>query len=263
MKRFFIFVAAAVLAVPVLGGVAYDFSMTTTGEGQNSKMAGVAKVEGSSMRMEITEGDEGIFETGSVIVSKDGGSLMVVINPDDQTYFELSVDQIFNQLAAMMESMGSNFEMSIKNQKINVQDLGAGGTIAGYATTKYQVDAKYDIIMSMMGMNMTMNVDSSTVMWATPEISKESATFFQSKGLKTGMKDLDALIAQYSDEIEGFPLKTEADSTMVMMGRNIKSRTITEVSNVRETTVPSSEFNVPSGYTKVDSPLEEMVKGAR
>lgn len=263
MKRFATLAIALLITVPVFAGIAYDFSMTTTGEGQSQKMAGVAKVEGSKMRMEIQDGDEAVFESGSVILSRDGGATMTVLDPSDKTYFELSVDQIFNQLTSMMQSMGSNFEMSIKNQKVDVEKLGAGDKIAGHATTRYRIDAKYDIVMSMMGMNMTMSVDSSTLMWATPDIAKDAATIFQSKGLKTGMKDLDALIEKYADEVDGFPLRTEADSTMLMMGRTIKSKTVTEVSNVREAKIPNSEFDVPGDFRKVDGPLEAMMKNAR
>lgn len=252
------------MVTPALfAGVVYDFQTVTSAQGNDTTMKGVAYVEGGNMRMEIVEGDGEVFQSDSVLISADGGSTILVLDEGDQTYWELNVDDLFNQLGAMMEAMGSNMEISVKPKSVDVRDVGDGGKIEGYSTRKYDMTADYTIEMAMMGMNMNVEVDSETTIWATPELSAEYATFFQAKGVKTGLEDLDELIGQYAEKIKGFPLRTEQTSTVRMMGRDMPSKSTTTVSNVREEAISADRFEVPSDYRQVDSPMDAAMRGMR
>lgn len=253
MKRLMIFAAAAALCVPLQAGMTYEFRSVTEGAG-GSKLVGKAAIDGNRMRMEIIEGDNLIFKNDSVVISRDGGATLQLLDTKEKTYTEMRVDEIFGALGAAMKSMGGMVKMTVNNPTVNVREAGDGGTIEGYPTRKYLVDSSYELAIRVMGMSRKSQVESQTEAWVTDKIKPEFGTFIQQRGWKTGMEDFDKLIDQQASAMKGFPLK-QIVRTKTTSGRNTESTTTTmTVTNIRETAVADSQFQIPAGYEKVETP---------
>ena len=258
MKRIVLLLGAlAFVASTASAGLKYEFSSVTSGRG-GTKMVGTAKVEGSNMRLDLKEGDNVLFQDNSVVISNDGGKTLLVIDTKKKTYYELSLEDTFQAMGGLMKSMGGMVQMSIDNQSVDVADGGDGGTIHGYPTRKYVVTTSYDFAMKIMGMNRSSHIDMKTESWSTDKIPQDSMTFVQMRGLRTGMDDLDKLIAAQTAAVKGFPLK-QVITTTTSQGKKSDTQTTTmEVTSIEQTNIADSEFEVPAGYEKGESPLAAM-----
>lgn len=256
MRHICTILLAFAVAMPLHAGVIYQFRTVT--EGDTANMVGTAKVEGESFRLELSEGDGVIFQDNSVLISEDGGKTMMVIDPKKKEYYRLSIEDTLNAMSSMLQSMGGMFKMSIDNQTVDVKQLGAGESIEGYPTNKYQVDTAYTLKLKAMGMNMDQQVKSETTTWATDELDQQLAAFIQYRTFRTGMEDLDALIEKHIDAVKGFPLRTVTKTEITARGKTNTSTSTMTVTGIREADVAASDFAVPAGYTEVDGPMAAL-----
>ena len=255
MRRFGTILLTALFALPLYAGISYQVKSETPGGAGD--LVGTVRVEGSKFRMEMSEGDGMMFQDNSIVLSDDGGKTMMVLDPAKKEYYRLSLEETFNAMSSLMQSMGGMMEMSIDDSKVDVQSLGAGEAIEGYSTQKYKVDTSYTLNMKVMGMNMGQQVKTETTTWATSELDHGSS-FVQMRSFRTGLEELDELIAKHSAAIKGFPLKAVTKSEMTARGKTTTSTTTMTVSNIKEETIPASEFAVPAGYREVDGPLAAL-----
>lgn len=258
MKRFLSMFSLLLLCTGALfAGVQYDFNSVTSGRG-GATMSGTASVDGPRMRLDLAKGDGILFKDRSVVLSRDGGKTLVVLDPKEKTFYELELEQVFSAMGSVMKSMGGMFQMSVDNQKVDVQEAGDGGKLEGYPTRKYVINASYDLNMKIMGMKSSSRIESTTESWATDELSTDLVTFVQMKNLRTGIEGLDDLLAAQTAAVKGFPLK-QVTTTKTTQGRKSDTQTTTvTIANVREASVPAAQFEVPGGYTEGESPLAAL-----
>ena len=91
MKRAILLAVLAALALPLRAGVTYSFNSATDGRA-GTEMSGTTQIEGSSVRLDFIRGDRMIFKDGSVVLSRDGGKNLLVLDPGKKTYFELDLE---------------------------------------------------------------------------------------------------------------------------------------------------------------------------
>lgn len=254
MKHILRFAFCLILLAPALfAGVTYEFSSITEGA-DTSRLVGTASVEGSNMRLEVQSGDGVVFQDGSVVISKDGGSTLLFLDPSKKTYYEMRLDDLMNSMGSILAAAGGAVSMNFENQKIKVTPKGAGETIEGYATRRYTVDTSYDLVMKVMGMTMKMETESTSEVWATPDLARDYIVFIQQKGFKTGIADLDELIEKQVNAIEGFPLRQVITSKVTTRGRSETSKTTVNVSNIQKKNIADGQFEIPAGYRRTESP---------
>lgn len=246
---------ALLLATPTFGGMTYDFKALTEGKSPMT-LAGTTMVEGSNMRIEFTSGDNLLFKTGGVLISKNGGKNFLAVDPKEKTYYDFSLEDLLKGAGAALKTMGNLVQMSVTNQSVNVTELGAGEKIEGYATRKVRVNSSYDLSMKIMGMSTKSSVESTTESWVTNDVPIEYITFIQQKGFKTGFEDLDKLIEAQTGNVKGFPLKQVVTTKNTSGKQSDTSVVTTTVTNFREGKVAASKFEVPADYTKTDNPLD-------
>lgn len=248
------------LATPLAAaGLTYDFSTTTKG-GAGSAMSGTASVQNQNARVEFTRGDGLLFQNGSVVVTADGGKTLRILDPRAKTYYTLSFDELFATAGALMKSMGSMFQLSFANQKVEVKPAGPGDAIEGYPTKKYTVLTSYDMTAKVLGSDLSSRVEMRTDVWATPRLSAGYATFVQNRSVRTGIEGIDALIAAQSKGVEGFPLRQVTTIRTSQRGRVDEQTTTVAISKIREGEIPASSFALPPGYSEKPSPLQQLQK---
>jgi hypothetical protein len=168
-----------------------------------------------------------------VIYRIDQGKI-IRLNPKQKTYTEvtlaevrekMSTAQIKPQQQEMMHRMGLDAAPTIT-------DLGAGETIAGYATEKYSIKTPL-----MQGESWV-----ATELDRPPGYRDMTASFFA--GQVTGIGQL----FKGMQTVKGFVLKSAGTSSMPMM----KGVVFTEIAtSVEKGPIPPSTFEPPAGYTKV------------
>lgn len=259
MKRASLALLILLAALPLTAGVTYQFRSVTDGRG-GSELSGTASVEGPNMRLEFDKGDRMIFKDKSVVISKDGGKTMLILDPKKKSYYELDLQQLFGAFGNVMKSVGGMFELNIANQKVDVKNAGSGGLLEGYPTTRYVVDSRYDMSMKVMGMASSSRVHSITESWTTDKLGSELITFIQLKGLRTGVDSLDKLIESQTRSVKGFPLKQVTTTTTTSGKKSQTNTTTVTITGITKKSVAASQFQVPAGFRKEESPFEAMGK---
>lgn len=258
MKRIVLTVALAALAHTAWAGLAYKFESVTTGV-RESTISGSAAAEGTSFRMNVKQGDGFTFNDGSFVISRDGGKTLLVADPSTKTYYELALADATGSAAAMFKQLGFlNFKIS--DPKVTTRDLGRGGVIEGFPTHRTRVNSAYTMSINAMGTPMKIGVQMLTESWSTDMISAELTNFLQKQSITTGIAEVDKLIAAQSASAKGFPLKQVTAFKMTQNGRDVTSTTTTTIHGVAKKAFAETEFALPAGYTKTDSPIEKMMK---
>ncbi|HVT44941.1 MAG TPA: DUF4412 domain-containing protein [Thermoanaerobaculia bacterium] len=258
MKRIALFVVLAAFSSALSAGVTYQFKSVTDGKG--GALDGTAFVEGSRVRLDFRSGDGMVFQKGTIVLSDDGGKTMRILDPKNKTYYEFSLEEMVASLGGIVKGMGGLFKMDISNPDVKVADGGDGGTIEGYPTKKYLVDSSYDMNMTVMGMKRAMKISTRSESWTTDKLAGELMTFVQHRGLRTGIEDLDKLIAAQGAATKGFLLKQVSTTTTTQGGKAATSVTTTTVSNIETAPIPASRFEMPAGYRQGEAPFAAIPK---
>ncbi|HEX7152863.1 MAG TPA: DUF4412 domain-containing protein [Thermoanaerobaculia bacterium] len=245
-------------AASAMAGVTYKLDSKTTGLA-SANIGGTVKVEGTSMRVDLATGDGVLFKNGSVVTSKDSGKSLVVADPSTKTYYNLDLQDL-GGAGPLLRQLGDSVKMKIENPKVSARDAGDGGTIEGYATRKRIIDSSYDMVLEVMGQQMRMTTVSSSELWVTDKLSADLMNFFQLRGFKTGLDEIDRLIEKQASALTGFPLKQVMTVTIIQNGNEMKSTTTINVSDIKQAKVAPAEFELPQGYAKTQGPIEELMQ---
>jgi hypothetical protein len=159
---------------------------------------------------------------------------IITLNPKQKTYTEvtmaevrekMSTAQIKPQQQEMMHRMGLDAAPTITN-------LGAGETIAGYATEKYSIKTPL-----MQGES-----------WIAPELEVPAGYRDMTAAFFAGQVPGIGQLFKGMKTVKGFVLKSASTSSMPMM----KGVVFTEIAtSVEKSPIPASTFEPPAGYTKV------------
>ncbi len=223
-------------------------------------LAGSVNVDGARMRFDVASGDGMLFKDNSVVLSSDGGKTMSVFDPSTHNYYDLHLEQLLGSSTSMLNSLGSMVKVAFKNPHVEVRDSGDGGTIEGFPTHKYILDAAYDIDIDAMGQKMTMHSAMTTENWTTDQLSGEFASFIQARGMRTGIDAVDRLIEAQATATRGFPLKQVSTVHINQGGGDMTITTTSSVTNIQRHAIEPSQFTAPAGYTRVDDPITKMMR---
>jgi hypothetical protein len=121
--------------------------------------------------------------------------------------------------------------MGTTSDSFSVTKVGAGETIAGYATEKYLVKGPME-----MEIHAAPDLKLPTLYYEAMKMRMQRTPLFDMSKLYDEMK-----------KIKGYVLKTV--TTTRMMNMEMKSATV--VTSVEKGSIPASTFEVPAGYKEV------------
>ena len=220
---FFIFCAHR-----VFGGVAYRFVAVTTGFGEQ-RISGTVEAEGPRMRVNIAAGDGVSFPNGSFVLAD--GNHVTVFDPSAKTYYDVT----FDPLAPLKSMLGDAVSMS--NEHSSGRDLGDGHSIT---------QSSYDMNVMLMDKKVTMRVGVTTESWTT--------------GKYPASASIGKVLSPDPHAPKGFPLKQVTTFRIEQNGQPIQITSTTTVSDVVTKPIPATDLAMPSGYRKVESPIERAIK---
>lgn len=251
---------AFLFTVPLFAGVSYHFSQETTGP-QQSAISGRVDADGPHLRIEVTHGDKIIFKDNTLVLSDDGGKTLTVIDPTAKTYFILKMNDFLGGMFEQLKAAGT--ELTLEDPKVDIHDVGSGGTVAGFPTTKTTLDASYTLAMNILGSKMKLPIKFHSEIWRTDRVNA-ALTPFQMSGVRTGVDALDQMIRQYDNMGKGFPLRQVTDVVTTQPGgAAMKSTTTMNITDVQERAIAASAFAMPAGLKEVPNPIDAMLRSIK
>lgn len=257
-RSFLITVAAlALCGQALLAGTYFESTQTTEAEGKrgDQKVVVAGWVDGPGARVEFRESTSPMVSEGTYIVTRDGGETAYLVNPEEKTYMEWDLAALVGSLGNMMQGMGGMVDMEFRDQRVEKVGEEPGPEIVGHPTTHHTYESSYTLVIRVMGMGREMRTETVQEIWSTPELSAPGFGLWLQEAPETGIEGLDEYLEQEMSKAEGFPLRTKTITTTIgQKGRESVSTTITEVTTLREESIPASRFEIPSGFTETEMP---------
>ncbi len=269
-------VAALVLALafapPLLAqGYSYDLKTTSTRDDPRGGaavtrtfMAAHGQFANGSSRLDITESmaPGGMMGTGTYMISNGAKGTTTFVDPAKKQYMELNPAEMAKQAAGLQQALGGLSKTEILDLHIDMEDLGAGEKIEGYATLKYRLTESYTMKITVMGRANQTTQHSVSEIWVAPQldgIMNPSARPAAAGAAIGPMAELMEKTAKaYAKVKPGAMLKTIHTSTSGE-GAKAKATVMTmTVANLKREAIGPGVFQTPAGYTKVDSPFDAL-----
>lgn len=191
------------------------------------------------------------------------------VNPEKRTYSEMT----FAQIEAMMSKVGGKMDAAMAQRQelmrnmteeqrrmmeqamgsrmpgsstqdsapVQVSNTGERKTISGFACTKYTARQGENTFLTMWVSRDVRGFDEMREDWKA--VSRRMAAMMPRFGKE---------MADAYKNIDGFPIQT----VMTMMDNTVT----TTVTRVERRSTPAGEFEIPSGYTKTKSEMEDAME---
>jgi hypothetical protein len=263
-----------VAATPFADGMTYEFVMKSTGKSTGNKeqvtMRGRGTYSGDDAKLEILEasasagGKDTYGGKGAYFIVKNGGQVMYMVDPNQKQYMKWDMQAMLAGMSKVVNAVGGFVKMQISDPKVDVQDLGAGETVQGYPTRHYRMIQNFTMSASVLGHKSTTRSESTVDYYFSPTLrianpfvanSQQMAAMsqfdmFNNSDYKTQMSAAMAKMPK-----NGVPLKMVSTTVSTDdKGKQETSTSVMEMINFKATNVPSSAFEIPSGYTEIQMP---------
>jgi len=255
--------AAALLltlaAAPALAGIHYKSTTHMENpQARGQQSPGDMQVEGwadgSKSRVEVRESGNPILRKGTLLITKDGGKTVYLVNPQEKTYAAWNLEGMLGGMGAMMNGVGALLKIEISDPKV-VKNLDEdGGTLLGLPTRHVRYRTSYTMTMKVLGRGNTNDVVIDQDLWVAPKL-QDLALGIWLRTPRTGNEQIDKLIQAESGKLQGIPLKTVSVSTSTdkKRGSTQVTRTTMEVTQLdTAATVAPSSFEIPAGYKETE-----------
>ena len=252
MNRWLVIACALGFAGQLGAGLTYRTETTTAGV-RKRVMSGIVKVESGQSRFDVTKSDEKMFEAGSVILSSSTGSVITVLNPMKRTYYVIDFAKVASSVAETQKQLAPL--VTIPKPVATVKSEGAGERVEGFPTKRWLVDATIEIKTALD--NSPKQITMRSEIWTTDKLPDAAASILDSSKLP-GDPILDSLSAARA-KMTGFPLKSVSVTKMTIAGSTTTSTSRTSVTGIHNATFLPSDFVIPAGYKRVDSPIDTML----
>jgi hypothetical protein len=255
MKTLLVTVALALVTVPSVAAIQYDFMQkNTTGDivAPMTEMSARAIVDGERSRVEFLSGN--VYPPGTYVISTEGARRLFFVDPVKQWYTEVNTASLATSLAS------SNIK--VENLKTSSELLKDKATIAGVEADHSRVTIEYDLTLTVKAIALRQHVKTEIDSWTTNRFGALSPGFFQN-GLQTGNAELDKVLDAEISKVTGFPLRhvvtirTSYDKPANSKLETPSTRTITRetwVTRIAEVASTPSMFVVPAAYRRADQP---------
>ncbi len=267
-----VFVAAK--PARVTDGMTYEFVMKSTGKATGNKeqvtMRGRGTYAGDDAKLEILEassstgGQDAFGGKGTYFIVKDGGQVMYLVDPNQKQYMKWDMMAMLSGMSKVVNAVGGLVKMQMSDVKIDAQDLGSGETVQGFPTKHIRMTQNYTMSASMFG-HKSVSKNETTIDYyfapslriANPFVSNSQQMAAMSQFDMFNNPDYKSQMAAAQAKLpkNGVPLKTVTTNvTTDDKGKQQTTTTVMEMVNFKATSVPSSAFAIPSGYTEIQMP---------
>lgn len=238
LSQFMAVLVFLLAAFPASAGSRFDFVVEAPGYTYKGKMA----LDGRRLRLDISEGNHPLFNENISIISREGGTEVLVIDHESRTYFQRQVALIGGPLPAS-RGMGKS---TLRRSRVwkSREALNDGGP----AKERHIVHADYTIDMDLgAGEKFDAHVKMEATFDIDPEIDNYAHPWGIQYAAKTGFEKLDnALVRNIPNRL---PLRQVVSASRRIADGPVITETLTvTITNVTEADIPNGEFYAPDGY---------------
>lgn len=261
--------AARALFVP---GQTYTFKMTGAESDESFSAAGkvltsyVGKVQmaGDRARIDFSEvkGPSPAMGKDGYMLMHDGGNIMYMVDTKEKQYMKIDAKALGGMMSSLSSMTGGLMKIEVRNPSMSVRKLGAGESIIGYATEKWEIKQAYTMSMKTFGFGSTTTEASTTTLWMAPQLkSADMMNPFMDMAKNVGAmfegnKEWEQVVMGPSRELpEAAVLKMESRATSTQdKGKAQYSISTMEVTNWTKGDVNASALELPAGFKAVEMP---------
>jgi len=261
------------------GLVVTESRTTEAQKGQSTHSVMRMSLQGEQARTDMLEFSQPnpMINAGDYMLMTAGKSEVIIVNPTDKTYMRMDSRDFrgFSQMAGKAEESqqaqgGGQFMTDLKVEKTTDE---AGPTMLGLPTRHvvYSITYQQPIGLQNQPMKMHSDVKETRELWVTHGLDSSAgsmADFHAFAERSGGMSGSMAQLTEVDKQIaaEGFVLKSvrTSESKMAMptglavlnpaillaRGKGGSSRTLMEVTEVKQSELPADAFVLPKGYTE-------------
>lgn len=246
-------------ALPSSAGVTYT-AVTRTILGSKTHAGDVrvrAWVEGKQARIEFLESSVPEMETGTYLISKDGGETSYLVDPRSKSYERWDMSAMIGNMADIMRSMRS--QMKVRFEEPTVEKLvdELGPQIDGLPTHHYRYRSSY-VSHIEMAETETISTVTEEDIWTTTAITDPGVIALLNKRPSSGDEQLDRMIQKEMNKVSGFPLKRITSMRTETKKETSESRTEMEIVEVKTLPIAAGMFQIPKGYMELDPHASDL-----
>jgi len=263
MRKLLLFLMV-VLSVTSWAGITYTAETRTIlgSKNQAGDMRVKAWVDGKQARVDFLYSELPQLETGTYLVTSDGGDTAYLIDPRSRTFQRWDISSMIANMADMMRSMRSQMKVRFDEPKVEKLLEEPGPEIDGLPTRHFRYRTSYKASLQL---NETETISTVTEedIWTTNAIQEPGLLALLNKRPSSGDEELDRIIQQEMAKIPGFPLRHITSTRTETAKETTESRTEMNIVELKNVPVAESMFRVPKGYAELDpddSDLNNAIK---
>jgi len=240
-------------ALPGFAGVTYTAETRTIlgAKDSNGDFRVQGWISGNHARMEFLQSELPELETGTYLVSSDGGVSVFLVNPKRKTYEQWDINAMISNMADMMRSMRGEMRVRFEEPKVEKLLEEVGPKIDGMPTRHYRFRTSYKASIDMYDTETVSTVTEEDI-WTTTAITEPGVKVFLDRRMSSGDEQLDRILDKEMSKVIGFPLRRLTSTRQQTKKQVTETRAEMNVSNVKNVDVENSMFEVPKGFTEVD-----------
>jgi hypothetical protein len=253
-------------------GLVYTFTMRTAESDESFAAAGkvltqsLGKVQlaGDRARIDFSEvrGASPTMGKDGYIIMHDGGATMYMVDTKEKQYMKIDGKALGGMFSTLTSMTGGLMKIEVKNPSMSVRKLGAGETIVGHATEKWEMKQAYTMSIRTFGFGSTTTEEQTSTLWMAPSLKSSDLMnpFLDMarniSGLFEGNREWEAVVNGPSRELPAVAvLKMESQSRSTPdKGKPTYALSSMEVTSWTKGDVPASVFEIPSGYKAIEMP---------
>ncbi|MEO7023155.1 MAG: hypothetical protein ABI130_02820, partial [Leifsonia sp.] len=161
--RFAVLSLITVIATAQLGAQGLSYDTRTTADGMPARgggsgtttvmQTGRGQFSNGNVRIDFGESSmpSGFESAGHYMVTKKGTTTTVYVDPAKRQYAEVDMAELAKAGTDIQKSLGGMVKTEMTGVTANVENLGPGETMEGYATVKYRITYGYTSTTTIMG----------------------------------------------------------------------------------------------------------------
>lgn len=225
-------------------------SAPATSAGAGPSYTGHAIVLGAKGRIDIVDGGaDSLFQKGDYLLFDTTD--VVVVHPSRHDYVRVPRD---SGAKAMDPLQALGVKVTLSDQKVALDSLGASDTISGVPTRHYRLTIAFNMTLDAGVMQQRLATESVTDYWVASIADMRANPLLRVNALQMGTGGMFAAISARVDSAaarmgQAVALRSRA-TTRVMLapGASVETRQTMDVSELRRVSVDSTLLSAPSGY---------------
>jgi len=210
-----------------------------------------AWVEGKQVRIDFVESSLSELESGTYLVSTDGGDTSYLVDPKSKTYQRFDINAMVGNMADLMRAMRSQMKVHFEEPKVEKLLDEVGPKMAGLPTHHYRYRTSYKEYLELYETETISTVLEEDI-WTTTAIAQPELMALLNKHASSGDEQLDRIIQKEMEKVPGFPLKRITSTHTETNKSTTESLTEMEIVELKTVPVTSSMFKVPKDFTQLD-----------